>query len=335
MATNRNAAWAAGCWCDASAVLIPFGTDYVRCTACETLVFAGAPDPNAWDVAADESGFYGLHFHTDDQVAAGLPGIEERARADLPERCMHWLRTLLRYHRPSARLLEIGASHGGFLRLAGLAGFHATGIDLSPAIVDLARAWFDVDMRLGPLESAGFADEAFDVVVAFDVLEHLARPEDTLREIRRVLRPDGVLLMQTPNFPAVDRGELEAANDPFLKLLGGPAHLTLFSERSARAILERAGFPDVTFEPPIFPADMFFVAGRALPPPQDKNEVARSLLATPDGRVALALLDVLENCAEMRRVAAERLAVIEGLSAACDERLALIERLDRQLRERV
>ena len=295
-------------------------------------MFAGAPDASTAGVVDDHTDLYGSRFWTTHQLERGLPPIEERERTDLTHRCLHWLRALLRYRRPPARLLEIGASHGGFVRLARLAGFDAVGIEMSPTIVARARRTFGVEMRVGPLESASFADAAFDVVVSFDVLEHLAHPEATLREIRRVLRPDGVLLSQTPDVRDVAYSALHAANDPFLALLG-PEHLFLFSKGAARAILMRTGFPNAVFEPPVFPRDMFFVAGAELPAARCADDVARALLETPDGRIALALLDLYEHDAAMGTVAAERQTVIDGLSAACDERLALIERLDRELRD--
>lgn len=332
MRSGVHAAWAARCWCDSTSPLEPFGPDYFRCTACETLVFAGAPDISTAGVVDDDSDLYGSRFWTTHQLELGLPPIDERERTDLTHRCLHWLRALLRYRRPQARLLEIGAGHGGFVRLARLAGFDAVGIEMSPTIVERARRTFDVDMRLGPLESAGFADAAFDIVVSFDVLEHLAQPEATLHEIRRVLSPDGLLLAQTPDFREVAYSELHAAHDRFLDFLG-PAHLFLFSKRSARAILMRTGFPNAVFEPPVFPYDMFFVAGSELPAARPADDVARTLLETSDGRIVLALLDLYEHDAALRTVAAERQAVIDGLSAACDERLALIERLDRELRD--
>jgi SAM-dependent methyltransferase len=330
---SEAAPWRLRCLCDAGSASVPFAAGYVRCTNCQTLVYAAAPGTSAADVANDSVEYYGAEYWTSHQIEIGLPPLSERARADLSQRCLHWLRTLVRYRPPPARLLEIGASHGGFLRLARLAGYDAVGIELSPDIVASARATFDVDVRVGPLERASFPNDAFDVVVSFDVLEHLAEPERSLREIRRVLRCDGLLLVQTPEYRELGHAELVAANDPFLKHLGGPDHLFLFSKRSVASILERAGFPAVVFEPPAFAYDMFFVAARERPPAADAKRIASALSATADGRIALAMLDVYERAEELRAIAAERLTVIEGLSAACEERLQLIERLDRQLHE--
>ena len=253
--------WDGRCWCGAMSLPAPFTGDYARCAACETLVSTVPPAVRGERVIDDSTDFYGVQYWTRYQTdQRGLPPIAERSRGDLSERCIHWLRALLTYRRPPARMLEIGAAHGGFLRLAQLAGFDATGIEMSPSIVDFARRTFDVDMRLGPLEAAGFADATFDIVVAFDVLEHVRDPGAMLREIRRVLRPEGIVLVQTPQYPGRDAHQLVAARDPFLVHLCAPEHLYLFSAPALEKILALTGFPSATFLPAIFAYDMFAVA---------------------------------------------------------------------------
>jgi SAM-dependent methyltransferase len=331
-AADRAGPWKARCWCGASSPPLRFATDYNRCTACETLVCTVPPDASTGGVVDDSADFYGLPYWTRHQTESwGFPAIAERSRKDLPERCLHWLRALLRYRRPPGRLLEIGASHGGFLRLARLAGFDASGIEMSPSVVDLARRTFDVDMQLGPLEAAGFCDDAFDVVVAFDVLEHFRDPSGALREIRRVLLPDGILILQTPDYPAQSMRDLSSAHDAFLEHLRAPEHVYLFSKRAASAILASTGFSSAVFMTPMFAYDMFVIAGSAVPAAGTADDIASTLSSSADGRLALALLDLFERGEHLEAVAAERLRVIEGLKEACDERLAVIERLDREL----
>ena len=321
------------CWCDAGSATVPFAAGYVRCTNCQTLVYT-APDASAAAGSHDPADLYGDVFWTRFRVEKGLPPLQERARTDISSRCLHWLNVLLQHRPPPARVLEIGAGHGGFLRLARLAGYEAAGIEISPAAVAFARQAFDVDVRAGSLERLPFADDAFDVVASFDVLEHLADPERSLGEMRRVLRSDGLLLLQTPEYRELSHAELDATSDPFLKHLGGPYHLYLFSKRSVASILRRTGFPAVAFAPPVFAYDMLAIAASDPPAAVDRERVDDALSATADGRVALALLDLYQRSEELHRIAADRLTVIEGLSAACDERLQLIERLDAQLRER-
>jgi SAM-dependent methyltransferase len=327
--------WAARCWCDAGSALEPFAPDYARCLTCETLVCTMPPAASTAGVVDDAVDFYGERYWTGHQTEwFGFPPIEERARADLPERCLHWLKTLLQYRVPPAQLLDLGAAHGAFVRLAVLAGFEAVGIEMSPTVVDFAHRTFGIDMRVGPLEASNVADGSFDVIVSFDVLEHLRDPEATLRAVRQALRPDGLLVIQTPDFPARSAEELRAADDLFLKHLQPPEHLYLFSQQSVRELMRRTGFPVVEFEAPFYSYDMFFIAAAESPARLSAAEVTGALLSTPDGRIAQALFDLADERDGYRSAAAERLAVIDVLKRTCDERLAVIESLDRALHER-
>src|SRR5687767_1839350 len=100
------------------------------------------------------------------------------------------------------RLLEIGAGAGGFVAAAIARGWkaHATEVSrtASPALRATGAAVF-----LGEVRDAGFADGTFDLAVALEVVEHLDRPLEHLREWHRVLRPGGLLLVSTPNFRGV------------------------------------------------------------------------------------------------------------------------------------
>lgn len=321
------------CWCGADASK-DFGTSYVWCTECDTLVCRSSLGPRGAEVVDDERDFYGIGYWTHRQAERrGFPTIEERARRDLPERCVFWLRTLLGFVAPDGRLFEVGAAHGGFLHLARLAGFHVDGVELSPTVVEFARTAFGVALRAGSFARADLPEQSQDAIAAFDVLEHFIDPRTELERIRRALKPGGVLICQTPRFPVEAFGTLAARNDRFIEHLSAPEHLYLFSQRSLERILAEAGFDRVTFETPLFDYDMFAVAG-GTGTRRTSDAVVDDLLRTPSGRTALALLELHAGGEELRDVASARQAVIDELKRACDERLALIEELDALLRAR-
>jgi hypothetical protein len=84
-------------------------------------------------VVDDAHDFYGKNYwFTHQEGDLGLPNIITRARIDLPERCLYWLRTLLKYKLPPAKVLELGSAHGGFVALLQWAGFEAMGSEVSP-----------------------------------------------------------------------------------------------------------------------------------------------------------------------------------------------------------
>jgi 2-polyprenyl-3-methyl-5-hydroxy-6-metoxy-1,4-benzoquinol methylase len=303
------------CWCGNDR-LVDFDADYFRCPACETLVLRRMPGDDVTAVGADEAGLYGKEYWFDHQENdVGFPNITQRSRADLPERCVHWLRAVLKYKLPPARTLELGAAHGGFVATLRLAGFDSTGLELSPWIADYARKTFGVPMLQGPVEKQGLAPGSLDLLAAMDVIEHLPDPIGTLRACVNLLKPDGVLMLQTPQYVegrTID--QLRAEGATFVQHLRPQEHLHLFSRSSAAELMRRVGVPHVTFEPAMFAQyDQFFVASRQPPVVNDEEAVRRALEATPDGRLAGAILDLADERDYYRAECEARMHVIEVL----------------------
>jgi SAM-dependent methyltransferase len=134
----------------------------------------------------------------DDEVYGQLFEVEER----------HWwfrgrravIGALL--ERGSANVdgpfLDIGCGTGR--NLAEFArGSTAVGVEFSDAAVEIARRR-GLDCRQGDAETLPFEDGSFDVVTAFDVLEHLANDRAALREARRVAAPGAVLVATVPAY---------------------------------------------------------------------------------------------------------------------------------------
>jgi methionine biosynthesis protein MetW len=155
---------------------------------------------------------------------------------------------------PGADCLDVGCGDG---RTSGLwLREHAAsyvGVDVSEPAVHEARR-LGLDAR--PITDASelpFSDKSFDVVVCIEVLEHLFQPFDAAVEIRRVLRPGGLLIASVPNVAYWRRrAELAVIGrwNPFgdqlstLKPWRDP-HIRFFTPRSARAMLAEAGFGSI------------------------------------------------------------------------------------------
>lgn len=102
--------------------------------------------------------------------------------------------------RPGLRVLEIGSGTGTLLsRLRGQ-GFDVTGVDVNADLVAEARRWHgDLPIQQVQGTSLPFPNRSFDIVMSFDVFEHIPDSDAHLREVHRVLRPGGTYLLQTPN----------------------------------------------------------------------------------------------------------------------------------------
>jgi ubiquinone/menaquinone biosynthesis C-methylase UbiE len=102
--------------------------------------------------------------------------------------------------KPGRRLLEIGTGKGRMLRELQRLGLDARGIENNPWMVEESRRLHgELPVTLVTGHTLPFPDASFDVVVSFDVFEHIAESDAHLREVRRVLVPGGRYLLQTPN----------------------------------------------------------------------------------------------------------------------------------------
>ena len=144
------------------------------------------------------------------------------------------------------------------------AGFDATGLELSPWVVQFARKTFGTPMLLGPVEDQQIKLASLDMIALMDVLEHLANPVGTMRHCLELLKPNGILVIQAPCLPeGRSHEDMVALSDPFLEQLKEKEHLYLFSQRSIRELFARLGAEHVVFEPAIFAYyDMFLVVSR-------------------------------------------------------------------------
>ena len=330
------------CWCGNSQ-LETYSPEYLRCPACETLVIARAPDPSWLISVKDESGFYGRSYYEKYLIEEfGFPSLPERARTDLPERCLYWLRTLLRYRLPPGKALEIGSAHGGFVALLRWVGYDATGLEVSPWLVEFARRTFEVPMLLGPIEQQALEPESFDVIALMDVIEHMPDPAGAMRRCAELLRPGGVVLIQTPCFPeGKTHAQLVAENAPFLSTMVIPHHLFLFSRKSISRLLGEAGLRYVQFEPNLFPYDMYLVAGRDPLAIHPWEQVVQRLEASPGARLVRALFDLDDRYEDLKRRYLEaeadraaRLEVIQRQGAQLGELDAARSRLEQEVQAR-
>ena len=319
------------CWCG-NADLVPFWPGYARCPECETLVSAEMPAADIAHVVDEDRDFYGREYwFSYQQKHLGHPTILDRARSDLPERCLYWLQSLLKYRRPPARVLELGSSHGGFVAMLRWAGFDATGLEISPWVVEFARETFDVPVLTGPIEDQSIEPASLDVIALMDVLEHLRDPAATMRQCLRLLKPDGILLIQTPCYPEGSTyAEMAARSEQPLEILQPGEHLYLFSRRSIRELFTRLGAPHITFEPALFAEyDMFLVVSRVALTGRTAADARPALATTPAARMMQALLDERTAVETLKERLREEVDVLRGQVAAVDAdraaRLSVIE----------
>ena len=164
----------------------------VRCPSCRLAI----TNPQPSDRELGE--IYGPDYVLveNDPVGEAMVLRSKRATAD------HYLDLLAAAGVPSTgKLLEIGCGAGNFLRQAAARGFDITGLEYSPYAAERARKTLEGRGRIlhGEIGVLAAERDAYDVVVLCDVIEHVRHPADFLRDLHRLLKPGGTLLVVTPS----------------------------------------------------------------------------------------------------------------------------------------
>lgn len=307
------------CWCGSTS-LEPYGPEYGKCCQCGTLVYIKGKVNADAVVRDDEHDLYGKKYWLEHQQQAfGFADIHQRSRDDLTERNLHWLKALFKYRLPSAKVLELGCSHGGYVALMRLAGYDAVGVEMSPWVVSYGQRIFGAPIHIGPIERLGIEPGSLDVIVLMDVLEHLQDPVSTLRHCVGLLKREGLLFVQTPKFKEdLSYDQLQRSRDRFIGMMIPEEHIYLFSEKSVELFFSRLGVEHVRFEPAIFSHyDMFFVASREPLQVNGPAEIETVLLASPNSRFCLAMLELrareLDLVARLQESEADRAARLEQI----------------------
>jgi len=138
-------------------------------------------------------------------------------------------------YRGDATMLDVGTSIGLFLRLAHDRGWTGLGTEFGKRALAYARDELALDVVETPIEEL---DGQYDAVTVLSVLEHVNRPKEFLRHVRRLLKPGGVTYLIVPNVDSLACRVLHEDAATF----DGRNHLLYFSPRTLRDLLEREGF---------------------------------------------------------------------------------------------
>lgn len=137
---------------------------------------------------------------------------------------------------PPGRVLDIGCGDAKFLNRMKQAGWSVQGIDFDPAAASNAKRLFGIDVQIGKLEDLRLPENTFDAVTMNHVIEHVFDPVALLKEVCRILKPGGRLVMVTPN--AMSKGH--SVFGRFWRGLEPPRHIQIFTPTSLDAVTRSA-----------------------------------------------------------------------------------------------
>lgn len=177
------------------------------------------------------------YFQSTSSVTAGYDDYL-KDRENLIKTARKKLKLIKRY-KEGGSLLDIGCAVGFFLKVCQDEGFEVMGVELSPFAAHYAKESLGLRVLVGQLLDLSLPSESFDVITMWDVIEHLPDPLTELREIERLLRPEGILVIMTPNIASL---VAKIAGKRWLLYMKPQEHLYYFSPTTLKAMLRKAGF---------------------------------------------------------------------------------------------
>lgn len=138
---------------------------------------------------------------------------------------------------PNKRILDIGCATGMLLSYLKSKGYESHGVEICKASANYARDYHGLKVYNKPLLETGFKDNYFSIIHFSHLIEHVPNPSEVLKEIYRILSPNGYIILTTPN-----------AEGTFAKKYGEnwravmPQHLWLFSKSTLSCYIKSIGF---------------------------------------------------------------------------------------------
>jgi cyclopropane fatty-acyl-phospholipid synthase-like methyltransferase len=186
---------------------------------------------------ADHNGVYLWASSADEGEIEAHAAAKTAVFAGALERITHWT------GGATGRLLDVGCGSGHFLGAARARGFEVCGVEAAATPAAYAGRKFGVPVIHDDVYAAELPTESFDVITAWDVIEHVSDPRRFLERCVGWLREDGVMGLRFPSArwqkakAAVLHGLLGSKRPVF----GGVIHLYFFSERTFGQLAREAG----------------------------------------------------------------------------------------------
>lgn len=222
----------------------------VRCRRCG-VAFA-AERPSLQQAIATHGGDYFL-ANKDFIFPDGKPDVFNYV---MPRTLFFHALGMYAFRPANRRALDVGCGVGIMPRYLEFLGFEAHGVEISSWAVDYARRELgQTRIQQGTVEQAAFPDGHFSLITLVHVLEHLDDPLPTLRELRRILEPGGLLYVESP---CSERDTSDYLIDD---------HFWFYSPDALRYLLSCLGFRDVrvgegTFERSLHNVPFLFASAR-------------------------------------------------------------------------
>lgn len=287
------------CWCGSSC-LLPWNKEYAKCSVCETLIDLSEhmAQPDSVD---SENYLYNSDYWLKKMVGlykeAGLNTLDDIILYHYRERAAYWVQHFIRHLLPPARVIELGCGMGTFTHWISRLGYEASATELSPSWRAIVKEKLGIAISGDSLTAIVDKEGKFDAIVMLDVLEHLPDPLSLFGAVSNALKPDGILMVQMPEYTGRDSYEsMRRKQLSFIRYLIPQEHVFLYSPKGIDILLAKFDFIHKVHYKSIFADDMFFVASRVPIKAHDDEMIIKAFMK-PD---AIAPYAALKNYQMLR-----------------------------------
>jgi 2-polyprenyl-3-methyl-5-hydroxy-6-metoxy-1,4-benzoquinol methylase len=151
----------------------------------------------------------------------------------------------IRQYVNAGNFLDVGCAFGGLLKTASKY-FTPFGIDLSEYSGGYAKSLFGNSIHIGSLANHPFKSGFFSVITMIELIEHIDDPAEAISECFRLLKNNGLLVVQTANMDALQAKLLKDKYAYFM-----PGHVSYFSKSNLTGLLKRTGFKKIKIFYPV------------------------------------------------------------------------------------
>jgi 2-polyprenyl-3-methyl-5-hydroxy-6-metoxy-1,4-benzoquinol methylase len=211
---------------------------YYRCPRCLHVTTYPIPDKNTifkhYDRKFNEGNYQLLRDFSQDYRKI-YDYYVQILNGELSKRGLRW---------DGLKVLDVGCFTGEFLQLLKAQGADVYGLELQSRAVEIANRKLDGRVFQVDIDRADFPQMSFDLISLLGVIEHVVDPMRLLLRSQELLRPGGLLLIQTPNSGSLLARSMRGLWPPYAPV----EHIHLFSRQSLTAALLQMGFSEVIFE---------------------------------------------------------------------------------------
>jgi len=219
------------------------GYNIVECINCGLKYLNPSPVQTPYDIYEEEY-YTGSCNKKNTYNVSGWDYFDSEHYLAICHRSQQTINVIEKFVHPG-KILDIGCGIGIFLAEARNRGWSAYGFDISEFAVNYAKETLGLgNVKKMDVQDIDYQKNSFDAITMFHVIEHVLYPKELIRRCYTLLKPGGILLLETPDISS-RRAKIDGANWRYLKI---PEHLNYFSLKTLLRLTKEIGLKPINIK---------------------------------------------------------------------------------------